>query len=390
MAHACWLGQHGGGFDHVLAGRTAITAWRNVGETLVGFLRGFGCHVKANMGRGFLLLDTPSGRCRLWIVGANDNQSRAKIQGSTFQSAHVDEAPLLNKDFWYVLWSRLSTEPARLLATLNPEAPAHWYKREIIDQADAFDAEVMDFSFADNPVLSAAARKRIEAGYSGHWYQRMVLGQWAGASGLVLPRWSTCTPSEVPAAPVWTVGLDWGAASTSAAVLLASERIEAQRWAWRSVVVSEWRHDARQDGTLTDAETVEKVDRWMQAATGNAERRRVSVYVDPSTHAGFKALLRRRGYTVLDANNEVLPGLATTDARLSAGNVRFLVGACRHLEAELASYGWDQQAADRGEDRPVKQADHLADALRYAVHTGAYLSRRDAWRERRAKVVGSR
>ena len=36
---------------------------------------------------------------------------------------------------------------------------------------------------------------------------------------------------------------------------------------------------------------------------------------------------------------------------------------------EFQSYVWDERAARNGEEKPVKQADHAMDALRYYVHT---------------------
>lgn len=376
LAHAAWIAQNGGGHDHLLAGRTATTAWRNAGETMTGFLRAFGCVVHHNASKQMLLIDTPSGRARMWLLGANDVQARTKIQGATLQSAHVDEAPTTHEDFLPFLWTRFSTDPARLLMSLNPESPLSKFKRTVIDRPANWDADVISFTFDDNPALSEAAKERIKAGLTGHWYQRLVLGQWAGASGLVFPRkqWS----DDVPKAPVWHVGFDWASASVAGAVLLASEADDG-RWPWRSVVVDEWRHDARTDRTLTDAETADKVHRWAQSATNGADPASVSVFVDPSTHAGFQRLLADRGYSVRDGVNDVLPGIADTDARLAAGNVAIKPDACRHLEAELAAYAWDEKAAERGEDRPVKAADHLVDALRYAVASTCRKSALDEW-----------
>jgi len=39
-----------------------------------------------------------------------------------------------------------------------------------------------------------------------------------------------------------------------------------------------------------------------------------------------------------------------------------------NLFKEFASYVWDAKAAERGEDKPVKQHDHAMDAMRYFVY----------------------
>ena len=53
---------------------------------------------------------------------------------------------------------------------------------------------------------------------------------------------------------------------------------------------------------------------------------------------------------------------------------------CPNLERELASYSWDAKAVERGEDRPMKVADHSVDALRYYCHSRK--SSYAAWREK--------
>jgi len=35
----------------------------------------------------------------------------------------------------------------------------------------------------------------------------------------------------------------------------------------------------------------------------------------------------------------------------------------------LHSYCWDPDAANRGEDKPLKKFEHIADALRYAIYS---------------------
>ena len=42
---------------------------------------------------------------------------------------------------------------------------------------------------------------------------------------------------------------------------------------------------------------------------------------------------------------------------------------CKGLLGEMRSYVWDDKAAERGEEKPVKQKDHGPDALRYYCYT---------------------
>lgn len=41
---------------------------------------------------------------------------------------------------------------------------------------------------------------------------------------------------------------------------------------------------------------------------------------------------------------------------------------CVRLIDEMGTYMWDDKAAQRGDEKPIKQQDHSEDALRYFVN----------------------
>ena len=84
--------------------------------------------------------------------------------------------------------------------------------------------------------------------------------------------------------------------------------------------------------------------------------------------ASFIAELRKRGYKVLKAKNDVEDGIRMVGTMLNQDKIKFS-SACVNTQKEFASYVWDEKAAQRGEDKPVKQKDHAMDALRYFVAT---------------------
>ena len=89
--------------------------------------------------------------------------------------------------------------------------------------------------------------------------------------------------------------------------------------------------------------------------------------VDPAA-ASFIAELRKRGYKVLKANNDVLDGIRLVGMLLNLEKLVF-VSSCVETIKEFASYIWDEKAMEHGEDKPVKQHDHSMDAVRYFVST---------------------
>ncbi|MCD8340637.1 MAG: hypothetical protein LUC87_00590 [Clostridiales bacterium] len=92
-----------------------------------------------------------------------------------------------------------------------------------------------------------------------------------------------------------------------------------------------------------------------------------TIVVDPSA-ASFIAELRKRGWAVQKADNDVLDGIREVARRLGAGELLFH-RSCAHTLEEFQAYVWDEKAGERGEDRPVKASDHCMDSCRYFVST---------------------
>ena len=85
---------------------------------------------------------------------------------------------------------------------------------------------------------------------------------------------------------------------------------------------------------------------------------------------------------MLKANNDVLDGIRLVGMLLNLEKLVF-ASSCVETIKEFASYIWDEKAAQRGEDRPVKENDHAMDAVRYFVYT--ILSKRTGRVKNRAK-----
>lgn len=111
----------------------------------------------------------------------------------------------------------------------------------------------------------------------------------------------------------------------------------------------------------TDAEFSADLKKWL----GNIEIR--AVILDPAA-ASFKAQLEKDGFKVKKAKNDVLDGIRLVATLLLTGSI-FIDKSCENLIKEFASYIWDAKAADKGEDKPVKEHDHALDALRYFCMT---------------------
>jgi PBSX family phage terminase large subunit len=293
----------------------------------------------------------------IYFVGAHDESSVRRIQGSTLAYAYVDEATCIPLPFWRMLLSRLSVPNAQLFATCNPEGPAHWLKKDFIDRAGDLDLSYWNFTLDDNPSLDSKYKEDLKKEYTGMWYARYILGEWAVSHGLIYDCFcqdniyenSNTNPNY------FIMGIDYGTTNPTAAVLIA---VTPNQWP-QLKVEAEYYYDASVKGrSKTDEELVEDIKSFI------GWRNIRSIYIDPAA-ASFKIALRHANLPVLDAVNDVILGIKITSKFIANLNL-VIHRSCKTLLEHIQSYSWDEKAANRGDDRPVKKNDHCLDALRYA------------------------
>jgi phage terminase large subunit len=94
-------------------------------------------------------------------------------------------------------------------------------------------------------------------------------------------------------------------------------------------------------------------------------RKLTAVIVDPSA-ASFLEVLRRKGFSVIKAENDVLSGIRLTSDALKEGRVVICEG-CNDCIREMDEYVWD--LGSEAKDRVKKEHDHAMDDMRYFVST---------------------
>lgn len=296
----------------------------------------------------------------IYFVGAHDEGAVRRIQGSTLAFAYVDEATCIPAPFWRMLLSRLSVKDSQLLATCNPEGPAHWLKKDFIDRAHELDLAYWNFVLDDNPSLDPKFKESLKLEYTGMWYKRYILGEWAVAHGLIYDSYDHDNLYENPTnnPNFYICGVDYGTSNATAAVIAA---ITPRIWPQIRIEEEYYYDSAKKGRSKTDAELADDIKEFVQ------NRNLSAIYVDPSA-ASLKIELRNRNLPVLDANNDVLQGIKVTSKFIANKNLLIHKG-CRTLIECIQTYAWDPKAADRGEDAPLKKKEHILDALRYCIYS---------------------
>lgn len=296
----------------------------------------------------------------VYFKGVHDSGAVKDIQGCTLALAYCDEVVNMPQNVWNMLIGRLRVPGAQLLGTCNPEGPSHWFKKEILDHSEDKDVKYWNFLMEDNPSLTKEYIDRMKRMYTGMWYKRYILGEWAVAHGLIYDCFDHENIYEHPqeAPNYYIVGVDYGTSNATAAVLCG---VRPNRWPQITVEAEYYYDSVKQGRQKTDDELARDIKNFVSYRNISA------VYVDPSA-ASLKLELQRRELPVLDAKNDVISGIRVTSKFIAGKNIVIQKG-CKTLIEVLQSYSWDPVAADRGEDRPLKKFEHIADALRYCIYS---------------------
>lgn len=363
-----YVGDAPTGGELVMVGRTRDSLYRNVIAPLTN-TDIFGPLAQQTVANNGAPMATIMGR-PVHIIGANDAKAEPKVRGMTCAGAYVDELTTLPRTFFDQLVARCSVEGSKIFTTTNPDNPGHWARREYMKRAEATRLRSWHFTLDDNPFLPADYVAALKATYTGLFYRRNILGHWVQAEGAIYEAFDD-TRHVVKALPPMTRWLcdsiDYGTTNPYADLLIGLGTD------MNLYVASEYRWDSRaQRRKKTDAEYSAARRAWLQAVPHPSSNvvgvRPEWTIVDPSA-ASYIEQLHRDGVTgVTPADNSVLDGIRTVSSLLAANRLYVHESAAGLIE-ELPGYSWDDEAAEKGEDKPIKADDHSCDALRYGVRT---------------------
>lgn len=287
------------------------------------------------------------------VFGGKDEASYTLIQGRTLAGVLLDEVVLMPRSFAEQALTRCSVDGAKLWFSCNPGSPQHWFYTEWIQRNKERNALYLHFEMTDNPGLSQKTLERYQAMFSGVFYDRYIRGLWVVAEGLIYPMFDeSCIVDKLPEKGEYYVSCDYGTLNPFSAGL----------WHWdgkTATRIREYYYSGRENQkNKTDEEYADEIKKLI----GEADVK--SIIVDPSA-ASFIEVLRRRGYMVRKANNDVTNGIMTTARFLQDGVIK-IHRDCKDCIREFGLYRWDEKSTD---DRPIKENDHAMDETRYFAYT---------------------
>ena len=355
-ASVCFDGQRFG-----VCGKTIASLRRNVLSEILPKLEGLGAVWKEKRTENLVTVTFGGHSNRFYIFGGRDESSASLIQGITFAGILLDEVALMPRSFVEQACARCSVSGSRMWFNCNPAGPEHWFHKTWILEAEKRNCLRLHFTMEDNPSLTPQIRQRYQNLYTGVFYQRYILGQWVQAEGRVYDFFGPDMVRKVPGGPFekWYISCDYGTVNPTSMGLWGL-------WGGVWYRVGEFYFSSRREQRqMTDEEYAAALERL---AGG---RQITAVIADPSA-ASFIEVLRRHGWKVIKADNDVLSGIRLTSDCLKSGRIVICEG-CGDCLREMDAYVWDLSAGAK--DRVKKENDHAMDDMRYFVST--VLGKRD-------------
>lgn len=363
LSFVMWAMSSFNGQNFAMCGKTIGSFRRNVLFWLKLMLKSRGYQVTDHRADNLIIVTKGDTENYFYIFGGKDERSQDLIQGITLAGVFFDEVALMPESFVNQATGRCSVDGSKFWFNCNPDGPYHWFKLNWIDKCKDKNLLYLHFTMDDNLSLSEKVKERYRSMYTGVFYKRYIQGLWSMAEGIIYdmfdPDKHVKKISDFIGNLLNTgryVSIDYGTQNATA-MLLWNKGTDKIWYCTR-----EYYYSGRDEGKQkTDSEYADDLKEWLNGVNIRA------IIVDPSA-ASFIAELRKRGYKVLKANNDVEDGIRLAGTMLNQGKIVFS-DSCVNTIKEFGSYIWDEKASERGEDKPVKEHDHAMDAVRYFVYT---------------------
>lgn len=366
LSFVIWSLECHDGVNFALCGKTIGAFKRNVWFWLVLMLRGRGYKIaKApDIAENCYTISKGHNTNYYYLFGAKDERAQDLIQGITLAGVLFDEVALMPQSFVNQATGRCSIEGSKIWFNCNPQGPKHWFKVDWIDQRDQKDLLYLHFTMDDNLSLSEKVKNKYKKMYSGLFFQRYILGLWKLAEGAIYDMFDESIhvykdgSEDGPdlTKPVRRYySMDYGTKNPFACLEIVEQR-------GIYYVDNLYYYDSKKKlRQKDDQEYVKDIKNFI------GDKQYITMILDPSA-LSFKVALKRAGFRVKDADNDVLDGIRLVIQMICSGKLK-VNAKCKDLIDEFSAYLWDEKAAEKGKEIPVKANDHALDALRYFVKT---------------------
>lgn len=377
LSFILWSMQKSSDINYAICGKTVASTRRNIIEPLIEMLKQRKFKVIDRKTEGKLIVIKNNNKNTYYIFGGKDEGSASLIQGITLGGVLFDEVALMPRSFVEQAMARCSVNGSKYWFNCNPEGPQHWFYVEHILKWKERKYIRIHFCLEDNPSLSQERIDNYKSLYTGIFYKRFILGEWAFANGIVYDMvtdenfyYNSNRESVVPIKIIENdikpyYGVDFGTANPQV-YLEVYKYVDYAKKEMCFYVENEYYWNSRKKlMQKTPDEYVSDFNNWRKEFS--------CLIIDPSA-TPLKAAHRKYGHNVINAKNNVEEGIIGLSTLFANKMIKINKDNCPNLCAELGLYRWNEKKLNNGVEEVLKENDHCCDALRYAIMTSTPLS----------------
>ena len=377
LSFILWSMQKSSDINYAICGKTVASTRRNIIEPLIEMLKQRKFKVIDRKTEGKLIVIKNNNKNTYYIFGGKDEGSASLIQGITLGGVLFDEVALMPRSFVEQAMARCSVNGSKYWFNCNPEGPQHWFYVEHILKWKERKYIRIHFCLEDNPSLSKERIDNYKSLYTGIFYKRFILGEWAFANGIVYDMvtdenfyYNSNRESVVPIKIIENdikpyYGVDFGTANPQV-YLEVYKYVDYVKKEMCFYVENEYYWNSRKKlMQKTPDEYVSDFNNWCKEFS--------YLIIDPSA-TPLKAAHRKYGHNVINAKNNVEEGIIGLSTLFANKMIKINKDNCPNLCAELGLYRWNEKKLNNGVEEVLKENDHCCDALRYAIMTSTPLS----------------
>lgn len=278
------------------------------------------------------------------------------LRGQQFDFIVIDEIAMM-RDFWSnweeVIRPTLTDTKGKVIFVSTPRGFNHFYDLYNMEGKDT-DFKSFHFTSYDNPFLPRDEIDKAKLELTEDRFAQEYLADFRKTEGLVYKEFSRDKHLFDDTQEIEDyekiAGLDFGYTNPAALPFIT---IDLKKHYW---VMDEYYHSGRTEDEIADF-----------VATQNFQR----VYPDPESASGI-ATLRKKGVNIREVKkgkDSVITGIQKVREMFKANRLH-IHKKCVNLISELETYCYPDKKDQRNSDElPIKEHDHLLDALRYAIVT---------------------
>lgn len=346
------------GTNYLICRNVARTIRKSVFNEVTKAIDRMGLHNRFSVNKSDLVITCKRNHKQILFAGLDDVEKLKSItpENGVIETIWIEEATETQRASYLQLKKRLrgySEKSKKIVISFNPVLKTHWIYKEFFKQWDESKTclntdrlLILKTTYKDNHFLTDEDIYQLEHEEDQYFFEVYTLGNWGILGNIIYRNWKTQDLSSMRAAfdNIYN-GLDFGFTNPNAGIRIHVSVKQKTLFVFDEYYQAQQTHQQLADAMHTFI--------GRQTVTCDNEDPQ-GVFILASN--GINAVAAKKGA------DSVMSGIKWIQDWKIVADVH-----CQHFVNEIQQYHLQQDKQGNTLDKPVKEMDHLMDAMRYAL-----------------------